>query len=206
MNKVERLKKELAVAEKLQKQEEWEKYIDETEEYLKTLVGKTFMRPYQNGRFILFKVVGYNTQYYADRNGWNGDWSPSRWFELKSTQSINCNVRDSSGRYFRPEVKYTNFQFNKITGKHKDKIETSSLDLIDYNEEKYSYLPTEVREFGKMSYVNNKPNFDIDMHNFSVYLREVPKGMWEEAKKIADENIMKTKIFWDKYEPIINKL
>lgn len=49
------------------------------------------------------------------------------------------------------------------------------------------------------------PNFKRDLSNFSMYLREVPKEMWLEAKKIADENIMKTKLFWDKYEPIIKQ-
>jgi hypothetical protein len=206
MEDIKQLEAKLAAAKKLQAEQAWEEYLNETEAYLKSLVGKTFMRPYQNGRFILFKVSGYDTKYYIDRNGWNGDWSPSRWFELKSTQSIDCSVKDSSGRYFRPQVKYSNLRFNKITGKSKDKIETSNLDLINYNEEKYSYLPREVKEFGKLSYEKDVPNFREDWGNFNVFLREVPEEMWLTAKKIADENIMKTKKFWDKYESLIRSL
>ncbi len=200
MTEIEVMEKELAIAKKLQKQKEWEKYLDECERYLKSIVGKTFMRWYQNGCFILFKVEQYDTKYYVDRNGWNGDWNPSRWFELKSTQSINCRVADDTGKYFRPEVKYSNFKFNIITGKSKNQIETMKLDFVDYVDEKYTYLPSEVREFGKLQYDKGIPDHDNAISNFKFLLREAPQGMWEDAKKIADENIMSTKKFWDKYE------
>lgn len=172
--------------------------LKQTECYLKSLIGKTFMRPYRNGKFILFKVMGHETVVYLERKN-----SPSRYFRLKFTQFINCSVKDSSGRYFRPGVKYTNLQFNKITGKNKNKVETSDLDLIDYSTERYSYLPSEVSEFGKISYDSGIPNFKNDLSTFSLFLREVPEAMWKDAKKIADENIIKTKLFWDKYEPLI---
>lgn len=205
MDNIRELEIQLEAAKKEKQKLEWEEYLNTTEEYLKGLVGKTLMRPYQNGRFIIFKINEYNTHHYADREGAYGQFAPLRWFELKSSAAINCNVKDSSGRWFRPEVKYINLQFNKITGRNKDKIETSSLDLIDYEDEKYTFLPEEVRSFGKLSYDEKIPNFKRDLSNFSMYLREVPEEMWLEAKKIADENIMKTKLFWDKYEPIIKQ-
>lgn len=197
---IERLTKKLSDLKKKQEQEEWEKYLNETEEYLKSLIGKTFMRPYQNGRFIMFKVKNYRTSYYIDRSGFNGQWSPSRWFELESSATINCSVKDRDGNYHRPEIKYTNLVFNKVTGKSKNRIETSGLDLINHETEKYYYLPTEVREFGKISYEEGVPNFQRDRHDFGVFLREVPEQMWLDAKAIADENIMKTYKFWDKYQ------
>lgn len=200
MKDIKTLELELSKAKKIQQQKDWEKYLDQCESYLKGIVGKTFMKWYQNGCFIIFKVNGYEPKYYADRNGWNGNWHPSRWFELKSTQSINCRVKDSSGKYFRPEVKYSNFKFNVVTGKSKNQIETMRLDFVDYETEKYTYLPSEVREFGKLQYYKEIPDFIEELSNFKMFLREAPEGMFEEAKKIADENIMKTKQFWDKYE------
>jgi hypothetical protein len=206
MNKIKELEAQLQAAKKEQQKLEWEEYLNTTEKYLKSLIGKTFMRPYQNGRFIMFKVSSYSTQYYIDKDGFYGQFSPFRWFELKSSSSINCNVKDSSGRWFRPEIKYTNLQFNRITGKNKNKVETSGLDLIDYENEKYTSLPEEIRVFGKLSYNEGIPNFKRDINDFSVFLREVPENMWKEAKKIADENIIKTKLFWDKYESIIKQM
>ena len=208
MNKtIKQLEEELANAKKVEQQNEWETYLNETEEYLKSLVGKTFVKHYSNGGFCMFKVSGYKTSYYADRDGFYGQWSPSRWFELESTAMVNCRVADSSRNWFRGGIHYNNLKFKVVKGKSKDSIEISKLDLVDFEKEKYSYLPSEIREFGKLSYESkDKPNFIRDRDNFSTFLREAPEGMWEEAKRIADQNLIDTKKFWDIYEPKVREL
>jgi hypothetical protein len=205
METVQELEDRLILLKKKEQQSYWEKYLNETEEYLKSLVGKTFIKHYSNGGFCMFKVSGYHTQYYIERNGFYGDWSPSRWFELESTAMINCRVADNSGNWFRGGVSYNEMKFKIIRGKSKDSVEVSKLDLVDFEKEKYTYLPSEIREFGKLSYEEGEPNFIRDRSNFSVFLREAPEGMWEEAKRIADQNLRETEMFWNKYQPIINK-
>jgi hypothetical protein len=207
MDTIKELEAKLNLAKTKKQQEDWETYLNETEEYLKSLVGKTFVKHYSNDGFCMFKVSGYHTQYYADRNGFNGQWSPSRWFELESTAMINCRVADSNGNWHRGGISYNEMKFKIVKGKAKDSVEVSKLDLIDFEEEKYTYLPSEIRVFGKLSYESiDKPNFIRDRGNFSVFLREAPKGMWEEAKRIADLNLKETEMFWDTYQPIVNKL
>jgi hypothetical protein len=206
METVQELEAKLASAKKKEQQEKWETYLNETEEYLKSLVGKTFIRHTSNGGFCMFKVSGYHTQYYIDRDGFYGQWSPSRWFELQSTAMITCRVADNKGHWFRGGISYNEMKFKVVRGKSKDSIEISKLDLVDFGKEKYSYLPEEVRVFGKMSYESGEPNFNVERNNFSVFLREAPEGMWEEAKRIADQNLKETELFWNKYQPIVNKL
>lgn len=202
---VKDLEAKLTLAKKKEQQEAWEKHLDETETYLKSLVGKTFVKHYSNGGFCIFKVNGYKTSYYIDRDGFYGQWSPSRWFELESTSMINCRVADNSGRWFRGGIQYNNLKFKVIKGKSKDSIEVSKLDFIDLEKEK-SYIPKEIRVFGKISYEEGIPNFGRDRNDFSVFLREAPEGMWEEAKRIADQNLVETTKFWDKYESKIRNL
>jgi hypothetical protein len=206
METVKELEAKLASLKKKEEQDNWEKYLNETERYLKSLVGKTFLRHYSNGEFYMFKISGYDTKYYIDKNGFNGQWSPSRWFELESTAMINCRVADNKGQWFRGRISYNEMKFKVVRGKAKDTVEVSKLDLVDFEKEKYTHLPSEIREFGKMSYENGEPNFERDKHDFSVCLREVPKGMWEEAKRIADQNLKETEMFWEKYQPVVNKL
>jgi len=206
METVKELEAKLTSAKRKEEQKNWEKYINQTEKYLKSLVGKTFIKHYSNGGFCMFKVSGYYTQYYADRNGFNGQWSPSRWFELESTTMINCRVADNKGHWYRGGISYNEMKFKIVRGKAKDTVEVSKLDLVDFEKEKYTHLPSEIREFGKMSYENGEPNFERDRNSFSVFLREAPKGMWEEAKKIADQNLKETELFWNKYQPVVNKL
>jgi phenolic acid decarboxylase len=206
METVKELEAKLALVRKKEEKDNWEKYLNETENYLKSLVGKTFIKHYSNGGFCMFKVSNYHTQYYADRNGFSGQWFPSRWFELESTAMINCRVADNKGQWFRGGISYNEMKFKVLRGKAKDSVEVSKLDLVDFEKEKYTYLPSEIREFGKMSYENGKPNFERDKSDFSVFLREAPEGMWEEAKRIADQNLKETELFWSKYQPIVNKL
>ena len=203
---VKELEAELDLAKKKEKQDAWEKYLTKTEDYLKSLIGKTFLRHYSNGGFCMFKVSGYKASYYIDREGFYGQWSPSRWFELESTAMINCRVADNKGNWYKGGISYNDMKFKVLKGKSKDSVEISKLDLVDFTKEKYTYLPSEIREFGKISYSYGIPDFEIEKDNYSTFLREAPEGMWEEAKRIADQNLIQTELFWSKYQPIINKL
>ena len=204
MEEIKKLELKLAAAKRKKEQEEWEEYLNESKSYLLSLVNKTFMKLHANGRFTMFKVVGFKEQYYIDRNGMDGSWHPSRWFELTCTKSITCSVANDLGDYFRPGIEYQDFKFIKVTGKSKNNISLSKIEYVDYLEEKYTYLDTDVRTFGKIAYKENTPLSDRSLSNFRMFLREAPEGMFEEAEKIAKENILKTKEFWKKYQPIIN--
>lgn len=200
---VAELEKKLSKAKEKESQKVWDEYLNETEEYLRSLVGKTFVRHHSSYSFGIFKVKGYIPQYYIDRNGMDGSWSPSRWFELTCSAMINCHVSDQKGRYYRPHVRYIDITFNLIK---KKSIKTEPLDYINYDSENYACVPDEIKEFGKLSYKEGKPDYIRDWNNFSVCLREAPPGMWEAAKDLADQNIIATKKFWDIYQPIVRTL
>ena len=205
MSRIAELEAQLAIEKKKEQLDKWEVYLNKSETYLKSIVGKCYMRPYQNGRFIMFRVKGYKANYYAITNGFNGDWHPSRWFELEVTKSISCSVEDSTGRYFRPEVRYIDFTFTSIRGRKKDKLVLSKIDFINYEEEKYTYLDSEIREFGKLSYESGIPDLDSSLLNFQMGLKECSEEMFNAAVEIAEDNVKKTKEFWETWQPIIKK-
>lgn len=198
MNEIQKLEEELAALKKVEEKEKWEEYLKRCEEYLKSIVGKTFMKWYFSNSFVIFKVCGYNEQYYMDKNGFYGQWFPSRYFKLTSTKAIFCTIPNKHSH--KPSINYHKLKFNVVTGKNKDTVETTKLNMIDYADAKYSFLPDEVSFFGKIAYDENKPLFDDSLLDFQVGLREAPEGMWEAAKKIADQNIIQTKEFWDEFE------
>jgi hypothetical protein len=205
MSRIAELEAQLALEKKKEQLYKWEEYLNKSEKYLKSIVGKCYMRPYQNGRFTMFKVKGYKPHYYVTTNGFNGDWHPSRWFELEVTKSINCSVEDSTGKYFRPEVKYINFSFIAIKGRKKDNLVLSKIDVVNYEEEKYTRLDSEIREFGKLSYESGVPDFDSSLLNFQMGLKECSEEMLNAAIEIAEDNVRKTKEFWETWQPIIKK-
>jgi hypothetical protein len=200
---VEELEKQLAKAKEKKAQDDWKEYLNHCEIYFKSLIGKAFIRYHSSNSFSLFKVKGFVPQYYINRNGMNGSWHPSRWFQLTCSAMINCTVSDHRGRYYKPHIRYQDMRFNLI--KKKD-IKTESIDYIDFNENEYARVPDQISEFGKVSYETLTPDFQRELFDFQVYLRDAPPGMWEAAKELADQNIIATKKFWDIYQPIINKL
>ena len=116
-DKIKQLEAELAEAKKQEAQQQWEAHMTEAKEYLSSLVGKTFLRFSSNGQMMMFKVTGFKETHCADREGAYGQWGPARWFELKVSQSISFRHGN-----FRPELRYANCVFNKITGKKKDPV------------------------------------------------------------------------------------
>lgn len=204
MKTVEELTKELELAKKKRSQEEWESHLKQAEEYLNSLVGKTFIKYYSNGGLIMFKVKGFKQQHYLEQ-GMYGQFTPNRWFELIISSYITCRVSDDSGKWFRPEVKYSNFKFLTNRRKPQTLTEVADLRFVDSEKEQYVHAPDEIVVFGKQSH-SGDINLQRDISNFKEFLREAPIGMWEAAVEIANDNIEKTKLFWEKFQPKVREL
>lgn len=81
MNKIKQLEKQLELAKKDKDRKDWKRYLNQTEAWIKTLVGKSFIKLYSGKSLCIFRVSGYTKKYYTDIAGFYGDWHQSRWFE-----------------------------------------------------------------------------------------------------------------------------
>ena len=97
---VSELEKKLELAKKQELKEKWEVYLNKVKRFIDSLKGKTIITWYQNGSFVLCKVIGYKEQYYIEREGFSGQWSPCRWLEIETTSYIDCRVADSKGNWY----------------------------------------------------------------------------------------------------------
>jgi hypothetical protein len=200
MRTVEEIEKELADAKRSELEASWKEYLGKTTLYLQSIVGKCFIKWSCNQTFSIFKVSGFK-EAYTTRLGAREDWGPDRFFTVTASASITCRIADQRGNWFKPSVKFSKFKFNVVNG---NEIETSELCLMDLDNEKY--IRNTVMEFGRKSYNERIPFYDKELEDFKWGLREVPEEVYLEAKSIAEDNILKTKSFWDKHSTMIRKL
>lgn len=209
MKTVQEIEKELALAKKLELKLKWEIYLDQVKSFMDKLVGKTIINHYSNGGFNLYKVIGYKEQYYIDRDGWDGQWSPCRWIEIQTSSYITCKVADNKGRWYNhsgvshPDIS----SFKAITYKGKSFPKDMQMSKIEFNEMQVSEdVCSTIANSIKVGFTEYKeytedPNYDRALQGFTLFSQLAPKGMWERAKEIADEHFMKTKLFWEEFEP-----
>lgn len=197
---IEQLEQELAKAKQEVMKASWEGYFSKAKPYLESIVGKVFIKWSNGSALTIFKVKAVK-EAYTTREGARGDWGPPRWFEVTASAIISCRVADVGGQYFRPSIKFSKLKFNI---KKDNEVETSDISLFDLENELYTR--DRVLDFGRKSYDDRIPFYDRDLDEFKIGLREVPEEVYLEAKKIAEDNVLKTKLFWDKYGPGIRKL
>lgn len=206
MSTVKQLEKKLADAKKKELKERWEVYLNRVKSFLDKMIGRTVISHYSNGGFILYKIIGYEEQYYGYREGFNGSWSPCRWIEVTTSAYIHCRVADNRGNWFRGMIEHEGLQFKAkvVRGKDKSNLEFSKIELNDNTLSK-EVLST-ISKISKIGYTEYKeyredPNYSRAMDSFLTFTQEAPEGMWEAAKQIADDNLKKTMEFWKVFEP-----
>jgi len=210
MSDVKELEKQLELAKKKELKEKWEIYLDTIKSFIKKLEGKTVISHSSNGHFILYKIIGFEEKYYASREGFNGQWSPCRWIEIKTSSYISCRVADNRGRWYRGGIEHpdiVNFKAIVIKGKQKENFKDFEMSKIELNENTLGNdcLSTtcNISKIGYTEYKEYKdnPNSSRAMDKFLLFTQLAPTGMWEKAKEIADDNFSKTKSFWEEFEP-----
>lgn len=207
MDDIQELERNLAIAKAAKLRNSWISYLNKSKGFLECLVGRTFIRWYRNGRFVIFKVIGFEEKYYGDIEGMKGQNGPGRWFEITTTGHLDVSVQDDRGKYFDPgidNINYANFEFIQAPKKgfNKGKILISK---IDFKDKTCAGDVQSVFIFGKGEYSENKqnPNYEAALMNFTMFLHEVPVQIYDEAKAIHDDNVQKTINFWEKNKSTI---
>lgn len=203
---IKELEQQLAEAKKQELKEKWETYLIECKKFLDKINGKTILRWHRNGAFVLFKVNGYKEQYYIDRNGINGSWHPSRWFEVSTSGYLIANVADDRGNYFRPGIDSLGLNF-KLISKKKNVIDISKF-RAEEGQLSDATCDGDIKDGLKVGYTEYKDNFDEpqwdkSLQQFTVFCRIVPNEVLEKAIEIHKEHVIKTKQFWEEWEPIV---
>ncbi len=208
MESVKQLEEKLSLAKKKDLKDKWEIYLDRVKKFIDKLKGKALISHYSNSGFVIYKVIGYKESYYADREGFNGTWSPCRWLEITTTSYIKCNVADNKGRWYsNGKIEHSDFNFKAIVYKKKSFPKDMEMSKIELNPGTVcgDSLST-INGICKIGYTEyseyrEDPNYDRALERFTLFTQLAPEGMWEEAKAIADDNFSKTKNFWEIFEP-----
>lgn len=209
MKSSQELQKELDIIKRKELKEKWEVYLDRVKKYINNLKGKALISHYRNGGFIIYKVLGYEEHYYATREGFNGTWGPCRWLEIKTSSYINCHVADDKGRWYGGKIDHNNNcgNFKALVYKNKSYPKELEISKIEFNEISANGCSlTSICDIVKIGYTEYEeyredPNYDRALDRFTLFTQLAPEGMWEAAKSIADDNLVKTKNFWEVFEP-----
>lgn len=207
--KIKELKKELERVEKEKEKERWEEYLNKLENFLRKLKGKCILKWTMNGQFVMFKVDGYKEQYYAgNRNGFFGNWHPSRYFEIKTSRMVVCSVANDRGDWFRPGISVDSLlgRFKIFTNK-KGVAELSKLNVYEGGPDGTCDGDLKsIFKIGLIEYENNSPNHDKVLDYFMSSTFVIPEEIIQHAVNIHNEHVKQTKEFWLKYEQTINNL
>jgi hypothetical protein len=139
MKTVEELQKELEKAKKEELFKKWETYLTNLKAELEKLRGKTICAWISNGTFALYQIKDIKEQYYLDREGFHGQWSPKRWIEITTYGYILCSVADDRGKWYNPKIEqydnYRTFKFKTFSKKDK----TIEVSKVVYHDDEYSF-------------------------------------------------------------------
>ncbi len=196
---ISQLEKELVIAKSKELKKKWDEYFEKVKKFVIGLEGKTLMSHYRNGSFILYKVLGYEEHSHA---------GPKKWIEIHTSGYINCSVADDKGRWFRGLIEHqSSIYFKAMVYKNNTFPKILEMSKIEWNDHKVSdcCLVT-TSETVKIGYDEVKqdtqdPSYDRAIDRLLSSTQIAPEGMWEAAKAIADDNLLKTKDFWREFEP-----
>lgn len=200
MSEVKELENKLKELKDKELKERWEIYLDKIKTFLNSTKGKTILRWHSNGNFVIFRILDYKEQYYMDENGAMGQWHPSRWFELITTQTLSVRVADNMGRYFDPGIDASK-PFEFIYSK-KGKTTVSRIKILSQLDDTCLGEIKELAKVGFDEYKNNSndPKYENSISHFLVFAQVVPDEILDDAIKIHEEHANKTKEFWEKYQ------
>lgn len=201
---IKELEKELSIAKGKHLKAKWDVYFERIKKFVMGLEGKTLMSHYRNGSFILYKVLGYEEHSHV---------GPKKWIEIHTTGYIDCNVADNRGNWFRGHIEHQgSLQFKAKVYKNKTFPKILEMAKIEWNDHEVSdcCLVT-TSETVKIGYDEAKqdtedPSYDRALDRLLSFTQIAPEGMWEAAKAVADDNLLKTKAFWDEFEPKCKEL
>lgn len=79
--------------------------------------------------------------------------------------------------------------------------------IYDNSEKILATIPETIKlGYTEYNEYRDDPNSSRVIEKFLVSTQIAPEGMWEKAKEIADDNFMKTKLFWEEFNPKCNDL
>lgn len=195
----------------LQKKElygKWEHYLSNLKNKLELLKGKTILTWYANGRFVLYKIKDIQEHYYADMEGFYGQWSPKRWLELITEGYLICEVADDRGNYYRPQINSQSpfeFKFLKLSGKNKDLLTISKINFHNSSLNRSSWGELDriykigFEEYNNKEY-NQDPNYSRALDFLTLFSSIVDDGIYEAAYEVYKINVENTMKFWETYK------
>lgn len=207
IHELETYLKELKLKES---KEKWTKYLNKLEKFLKELKGKVILRWISNGGFLLYKVEDYKEQYYGDRNGAYGQWHPSRYFEVVTSNIISCRVADDRGNWFRPTINLRSDIVNtfRIFTNQKGKCNLSQIEVYErgFNGTVYS----DIRDSSKVGFVEysenyEDPDYSRALSQFLTFTYIVPESVLESALEVYNVHVQMTKNFWENNENVLKE-
>lgn len=209
MNDIETLEKQLVAAKKKDLYNKWETYLKNLHLELQKLKGQTICAWIANGRFALYQITKIEEKYYADRDGWNGDWSPKRWIEITTNGYILCDVADDRGRW------YNNAKIEAYDNHRTFKFKTYSkknniLEMSKVTFKHDSWCSGELDKLQKIGYTEYKeysddPNYNRALEWLTLFTTVVPNEVWDAAYEIHKVNVEQTHKFWETFSETISK-
>lgn len=197
---ISQLEKELALAKSKQLKKKWDEYFEKIKKFVISLEGKTLMSHYRNGSFILYKVLGFEEHVHGG--------GPQKWIEIHTTGYIDCHVADDRGRWYGGKIEHQGaLQFKAMVYKNKQFPKILEMAKIEWNDHSVAdcclVTTSETVKVGynEIEQDTEDPSYTRALDTLLSFTQIAPEGMWEAAKAIADDNLLKTKEFWREFEP-----
>lgn len=193
----------------------WKDYLDKLKKFLDKLIGKTLLSWTNDHNLYMYKVIGYKEQYYVDVDGFYGQ-SGFRWYELKTTGSLQISVPCNNGEIYEHApiritenshynddvfVPFNHIKLVKIKGKHKDQIIFPKFIFKEHELVKScSDAINQVVAIGKLNYNEKIPDYDRSIRNFlsnSVILEN--DNIFNKALEIYKKHTMEVLSFYEEF-------
>lgn len=210
---IKALEKELADKKRAALYEKWENYLTKLKAQLELLKGKTILAWSQNGVFTMFQVSNIKEQYYIDREGFNGQWSPKRWLEIETDGHFLCRVADDKGRWFHPGVQqvgsYHSFRVATKTKSRDKTMATIDISKMVFHEESLNdSVSAELASIYKVGFTEYKeysedPSYTRALDFLTMFAHVVPNELYDAAKAIHERHLQDTINFWKQFEPAV---
>ena len=221
MNLIQEKERELAELKRKTTQESWDSYMEKTKVFLDKLKGRVLLSWTQNGAFYMYKVIGYKEMYYANCEGFNGQWSPRRWFELETTAYLTFRVPYADGKFFKqipPKIDenswFTDFdvphactRLIRVKGKHKDSLVFPKFVMIEGELNRTSCAEANnIVTLGKVEYDTNVPDYANFLHNFCGFTVIMENdSIFMKALEIHKRQVLEVLEFYKEFEKDLNK-
>lgn len=211
MSTLEEKRNELQELERKALYEKWEVYLDKIKIYMDSLVGRTFMTLCTNTSLQLYRFKSISEKYHMDREGFYGQWSPRRYFEIETTDWISIGMptayskRESPGQvgYFPSE-----YVFQKRKGLSPvvfiAKLLGGGINLSDFEVSQSQKVYVGKEEYDKKEYTSD-PSYNRAMDFFYSHNYLLPEcSILNDAKEVLAQKAAIDLQYFEKYKNILN--